>query len=191
MTWFSLSSNCHPYLYGFPLSFLNSALQIAVNSLMLMAWSLEEKNMRINWNEIHIQSFKDFSLYLLVNRNISWVYVVVDERSDQLIVSQQKKCFKLTHPCQRQQSTLPSLPFFGRLKPKIIILFVFISAVDLTWFTTGGVQRILTAEWQQLSMVIPGLRSTLEWQLFLITLLQSGIVVATSSSRGLPSPCSP
>ena len=40
-------------------------------------------------------------------------------------------------------------------------------------------------------MVTPGLRSTLEWQLFRITLFHSGLVVATSSSRGLPSPCSP
>ena len=30
-----------------------------------------KEHSRINWNEIHIQSFKDFSLYLLVNRNIS------------------------------------------------------------------------------------------------------------------------
>ena len=58
-------SNCRPHLYGFPLSFLNSALQIAVNSLMLMAWSLEEKNMRTNWNEIHMQGLKDFSQYML------------------------------------------------------------------------------------------------------------------------------
>ena len=59
-------SNCRPHLYGFPLSFLNSALQIAVNSLILMAWSLEEKNMRTSWNEIHMQGLKDFSLYTAI-----------------------------------------------------------------------------------------------------------------------------
>ena len=40
-TFIWLNLNIQTYLYGFPFSFLNNALQIAVNSLILMALSLE------------------------------------------------------------------------------------------------------------------------------------------------------
>ena len=43
------------YLYGFPLSFLKSALQIAVNSLMLIELSLRKKRYRAGRYALRIQ----------------------------------------------------------------------------------------------------------------------------------------